>query len=237
MEPQSPVVLLVDDEPGMRELLRMYCETAGLQTVEAGDAAAALSLSRRHTVSMVILDWMLPDLSGVELCRILRRSTDVPILMLTARGDVEDRVEGLHAGADDYLSKPFDYRELLARLEALLRRTDAKRSQLTRCGEATLDEAARAFMVRGAPLALTRREFDLLHFLMRHPKRVFNREQLLDLVWGIDYLGDERTVDTHVKSLREKLREAGASQVHIETMRGVGYLYRCEPAQGPAGGE
>lgn len=227
---ESPVILIVDDELEMRELLRLYCESAGFLTLEASDATLAISLIHNHTVSAVILDWMLADQSGLEFCRDLRKTSAVPILMLTARSDVRDRVAGLQAGADDYLSKPFDYRELLARLDALLRRTDMQQSQMKRCGEACLDSATRTLTVQGNSVALTRREFDLLEFLLRHPKRVFDREHLLDLVWGVDYLGDYRTVDTHIKSLREKLRQAGATQIRIETMRGVGYLFRCEPS-------
>ena len=207
-------LLLVEDEPSLRLGLRLALEGAGHRVLEAATAQEAWPLLRE--AELVVLDWMLPDEPGVPL----------PVLMLTARAGVRDRVEGLSRGADDYLVKPFAVEELLARLEALLRR--AGKRKVLRRGPLLLDLERMEARLEGNPLPLTRREFALLAYLAERPGRVCTREELLEAVWGPDYLGTPRTVDQHVLQLREKLGEDPKAPRFLETVRGVGYRFREE---------
>jgi DNA-binding response OmpR family regulator len=218
-------LLVVEDEPAVRMGLRLSLSRAGHQVLEAASAGEAWPLVEQ--ADLVLLDWMLPDEPGVRLLERLRsdgRYETLPVLMLTARSGESDRVEGLNRGADDYLTKPFSTPELLARVQALLRRSG--RSGRIERGALMLDLERHQAYLRGTPLELTRREFDLLAFLARHPGRVYTREELLERVWGQEFMGTARTVDQHVAQLREKLQEDPKSPLYLETLRGVGYRFR-----------
>lgn len=216
-------VLIVDDEARMRELIRLYL-SAEFEVAEAADGLGALRQLHATEPDLVLLDVMMPSLDGWETLKRIREESAVPVIMLTARGDVPDRVQGLRMGADDYLAKPFDGRELVARLQAVLRRStgQAEAAAPVRRGHLLLKPVDRTAEYRGRPLTLTPKEFDLLVLLASHPGQAFPRERLLDRIWGADYDGDARTVDSHVKNLREKLGE-GASLV--ATVWGVGYRF------------
>lgn len=217
-------MLLVEDEAAVRLGLRLALEKAGHQVLEAESARAAWPLLKMAEV--VVLDWRLPDEPGVILLERMReRGLETPVLMLTARGEARDKVEGLRRGADDYLTKPFLVEELLARLEALLRRSQPKR--VIRRGALVLDLDRLEVQLEGRPIPVTRREFELLAFLARRPGRVYTREELLEAVWG-EYLGTPRTVDQHILQLREKLGEDPKAPRFLETVRGVGYRFREE---------
>lgn len=225
-------VLVVDDEPRIRDLLRKYLEAEGFMVGEAADGEAALTEVRHGQWDLVILDIMLPRRDGWEVCREIRKTSDLPVLMLTARGDEVDRVLGLELGADDYIVKPFSPREVVARVKAVLRRVKkggAPGKQLSFAG-VVIEPEARTVTVNGKLLALTPKEFDLLLTLAKAPGRVFRREELLSLVWGYDFYGDSRTVDTHITRLREKLSQAGAPPL-ITTVWGVGYKFEVRDAE------
>lgn len=216
-------ILVVDDEVRMRELLGLYLRRAGMQMTEAGDGTEALLYLEQEPFDLVLLDVMLPDLDGWEVCTRVRGRWQTPVIMLTARGDVNDRLRGLQMGADDYVTKPFDPREVVARVEAVLRRARpaaAPDAAPLALGALRLDLQGRTAQVAGRALLLTPKEFDLLIMLAQHPGVVFKREQLLRQVWGTEYAGEARTVDTHVKNLREKL---GAEAAMLVTVWGVGY--------------
>ena len=222
----APVrLLVVEDEVDLRSLLDRHLERAGFRVRLAEDGREALRIAWAEPLDLVVLDLMLPGIDGVEVCRRLRaepRTAKLPILMLTARGEPTDRVGGLEAGADDYVVKPFHLRELVLRIEAILRRVrgEEDRSALLGYDGLVLDPAARTVAVDGHEVHLTQREFDLLHFLLSHPDRVFTRADLLREVWDYDFEGYDRTVDAHVARLRKKLGSAGA---RIETAWGSGY--------------
>lgn len=220
---KRPKVLIVDDEARMRELIRLYL-TAQFDAVEAPDGLAALRQLHAAEPDLVLLDVMMPHLDGWETLKRIREEASVPVIMLTARGDVPDRVQGLRLGADDYIPKPFDGRELVARIQAVLRRTTGASDAAApiRRGGLVLKPADRWAEYKGRPLSLTPKEFDLLALLAAHPGQAFSRERLLDRIWGADYAGDARTVDSHVKNLREKLGEGAAL---IATVWGVGYRF------------
>ncbi len=218
-------VLLVEDEPSVRLGLRLSLRNAGHQVMEAPTAMDGWNALPE--ADLVVLDWMLPDEPGIRLLERIRndnRFESLPILMLTARSGEPDRVEGLTKGADDYLTKPFSTPELLARVQSLLRRS-GKTGKLERNG-LSLDLERYLAMLDGSELDLTRREFELLNFLARHPGRVYSRDELLERVWGQEFLGTSRTVDQHVAQLREKLREDPKTPRFVETLRGVGYRFR-----------
>ncbi|MFZ5815761.1 MAG: response regulator transcription factor [Bacillota bacterium] len=216
-------VLIVDDEPRMRELIRLYL-AAEFELSEAVDGLSALRQMRAVEPDLVLLDVMMPSLDGWETLKRIREESATPVIMLTARGDVPDRVQGLRMGADDYVAKPFDGRELAARIHAVLRRTSGQVEAALpiRRGGLLLKPAERTAEYRGRALALTPKEFDLLALLASHPGQAFPRERLLDRIWGPDYDGDARTVDSHVKNLREKLGDGAAL---IATVWGVGYRF------------
>jgi DNA-binding response OmpR family regulator len=220
-------VLVVDDDLTVRDVVRRYLERAGHRVLVAGDGAEALRLIGDSRPDLVVLDIMLPGVDGIEVCRRTRRTSSVPIVMLTALGEEEDRVLGLQLGADDYVTKPFSPRELALRVESVLRRSrsaaPAASGELID-GDLRLDTAARVATRDGEPLALTLREFDLLAFLMANRGTAFSRVDLLDRVWGWNF-GDQSTVTVHVRRLREKVEDDPARPIRIATVWGVGYRY------------
>ncbi len=221
----QPLILVVDDEPHITQLARMYLEREGYQVHSVADGEAALEAVASLNPDAVVLDIMLPKLDGLEVCRRLRAENNpVPIIMLTARGDDYDKILGLELGADDYLTKPFNPRELVARVKALLRRRDRFAAQTSqapvRLGNTSVDPAAREVRINDQPIPLRAQEFDLLWTLVQHRGMVLSREQLLRLAWGYDYIGQTRTVDVHIAHLRKKL---AGSDLRIETVTGVGY--------------
>lgn len=223
-------VLLVEDETSVREALRFHLERSGY-TVRAC-ATALEGWANLSGADVVVLDWMLPDEAGIAWLRRLRDSSfaALPVLMLTARASEMDRVEGLDAGADDYLTKPFSAAELAARVRALLRRSSSDRPRgALRVGLLELNLDAGSSMFAGQELTLTRREFDLLAFLAAHPGRVYSRQELLDKVWGVDFIGGERTVDQHITQLRAHLGDEPSEPAYLETVRGKGYRMRSKP--------
>ena len=217
------LILLVDDEPNIVELAGLYLEKEGYRSTSAADGAAALEAVRQHKPAAIVLDLMLPELDGYEVCRRLRAAGDAtPIIMLTARDDDVDKIVGLEIGADDYMTKPFNPKELVARVKALLRRS-ARQDQPTaplHLADLTVDPARREVTVDGQQVELRAQEFDLLVAFVQHQGLVMERPQLLRLAWGYDYYGETRTVDVHVAHLRKKL---AGGQVKIETVTGVGY--------------
>ncbi len=220
----SELILLVDDEPSIIQLARMYLERDGFRIHEAGDGESALEITERQKPALIVLDVMLPGLDGFEVCRQLRGAgNQTPIIMLTARDEDIDKILGLELGADDYLTKPFNPRELVARVKAILRRSDNRQAvdgKPLRRGDLTIDPVSREARLAERTLDLRTQEFDLLLTLAQQPGRVFSREQLLQLAWGFDFYGQTRTVDVHIAHLRKKL-EGGS--VRIETITGVGY--------------
>jgi DNA-binding response OmpR family regulator len=220
----SELILLVDDEPSIIKLARMYFERDGFRVLEAVDGEAALEAIAKHHPALIVLDVMLPKLDGLDVCRKLRASGDqTPIIMLTARDEDIDKILGLELGADDYLTKPFNPRELTARVKAVLRRSDNKKQgdgKPIHRGDLSIDPTSREASIASRTLDLRTQEFDLLLTLAEQPGRVFTREQLLQLAWGFDFYGQTRTVDVHIAHLRKKL-EGGS--VVIETVTGVGY--------------
>ena len=220
--------LVVEDEENLLEALRYNLERDGYSTLTAADGAAGLETARAAQPDLIILDVMLPGLDGLEVCRILRRETDAPILMLTAKGEEIDRVVGLELGADDYVTKPFSMRELMARVRALMRRPRRQagsKSEPLRAGPLTLDPEAHSAWLGDDELRLKPREFDLLTLFMRNPGRAFTRDQILESLWGHNYIGDARTVDVHVRWLRAKIEAEPSSPARIITIRGVGYRF------------
>lgn len=236
-----PTVLVVDDEANIRELVTVYLTAAGFDVLTAEDGPAGLELARGSSPDLVVLDIMLPGLDGTQLCRAIRETSRVPIVMLTARDTDLDKVALLEAGADDYVTKPFSPPELIARIRAVLRRTSGSdggalagegpgcvRGDAILLGGLAIDSDAREVRVDGAPVALTAKEFDLLHAMARDAGVVFTRERLLEVAWGFSEWVDARGVDVHVRHIREKLGDDAASPRFVETVRGVGYRVRRE---------
>jgi DNA-binding response OmpR family regulator len=247
-------ILLVDDEPTLRETLAEALEGEGWSVVTAADGAEALERFRSERPDLVLLDVMLPEISGIEVCRILRAESDVPIVMLTARDSEVDKVVGLELGADDYVTKPFSLRELTARIRAIFRRAERDEGRARgagtrgaqpaagrpepveavaveppppiRVGRVEVDLAGRRILREGVPIPLKPKAFELLAFLLRHPGQAFSRDQLLERVWGSDYPGATRTVDVHVHWLRAAIEPDPAHPTIIETVRGLGYVLR-----------
>jgi DNA-binding response OmpR family regulator len=225
----EPTILVVDDEPSIREVVSIYLERAGYQVVVADDGQAALEALERQPPDLVVLDLMLPEVDGLEITRRLRATGDIPIIMLTARREETDRILGLEMGADDYVVKPFSPRELVSRVNAVLRRTRGsmpKKDDLALAFDGLrIDPRTRLVEVDGVEKALTAKEFDLLWVLARHPRQVFNRDQLLDLVWGLTEYIDPSTVTVHVRRLREKIEADPSDPRHVQTVWGVGYKF------------
>jgi DNA-binding response OmpR family regulator len=253
-EPTRPKILVVDDEPSLRDALSYTLRKDGYEVVLAANGHEALQLARRQQPDAVVLDVMLPGLDGLQVCRILRAESTVPILLLSAKGEEIDRVVGLEVGADDYLAKPFAMRELLARIRAMLRRVEMSKPHLAGAsadpriretgssiapllpsrsgpaveppvvlGDLTVDRARRLATIGGRALNLRPKEFDLLYFLASHPDVVHSREVLLHRVWGYDFPIDTRTVDVHVRWIRQKIESDPSNPTRLETVRGVGY--------------
>jgi len=219
-------ILAVDDDTRILDLLRRGLTYEGYTVDVVEDGAAALTVARDHPPDLVVLDWMLPGLDGLEVCRRLRAGGDVPILLLTARGGVPDKVTGLDSGADDYLVKPFSFDELLARVRALLRRRQAASSpSALRVGRLSIDPAAREVSYDGHTVEVTGKEFDVLELLMRHPRQVVSRGQFYDRIWDYDFGGESNILEVYIRYLRQKLEKAGAAGM-IQTVRGVGYMLR-----------
>ena len=217
-------ILVVDDEDNIIDLAKLYLEREGFRVEAAADGAQALEKIRDLKPALVVLDIMLPEVDGLEVCRRTRAESDVPIIMLTARDEDIDKIVGLELGADDYMTKPFNPRELVARVKAILRRADStarRDDQPLHVGDVTIDPARREVTVAGAPVSLRTKEFDLILTFAEHKGIVLTRTQLLDLVWGFDFYGQTRTVDVHVAHLRKRL--SASKTVRIETVTGVGY--------------
>jgi two-component system phosphate regulon response regulator PhoB len=229
----KPQILVVEDEPGLVEMLAYNLEREGFQTATAGNGEEALLMAAERTPHLILLDWMLPLMSGLEVCRQLRRnpkSRDIPIIMLTARGEEADRVRGLNSGADDYIVKPFSPAELIARVRAVLRRTSPSLGEeVLRFGDIVMDLAGHRVRRNGRHVHLGPTEFRLLRHFMQHPGRVFSREQLLDLVWGHDVYVELRTVDVHIRRLRKALNDENDEDV-IRTVRSAGYAMDLKTA-------
>lgn len=221
-------VLVVDDEPGIRRVLTGYLRADGFEVLEAGTGAEALRLARRAAPDLVLLDVMLPDLDGIEVLRQLRAASAVYVILVTARTEEADTLVGLAVGADDYVTKPFSPREVVARVKAVLRRQRGPDLGRLAFDSLLVDIDARTVTVRGEPVTLTALEFDLLVALARAPGRVFSRRQLLEQVWGPDFFGDERVVDVHIRNLRRRLGDDAAAPLLIGTVRSVGYRFLGE---------
>jgi DNA-binding response OmpR family regulator len=222
-------ILVVDDEPQILEVLKLYLTRDGFRVHTANDGNAALAAFDAHTPDLIVLDLMLPKLDGLEVFKRLRAKRAVPIIMLTARGDEVDRVLGLELGADDYIVKPFSPREVVARVKNVLRRAaspadDGTDKPIT-YDDLQIDPRTRTVHAHGKPIELTSKEFDLLHFLARHPRQVFTRAQLLDKVWGYEFFGDASTVTVHIRRLREKIETNPAEPRYLATVWGVGYKF------------
>jgi two-component system, OmpR family, response regulator MprA len=218
-------VLVVDDDPMILRMMRRVLEIDGYSVALAPDGDEALDVVRREDIDLLILDVMMPGLDGFEVCRAVRRESIIPILLLTARDEATDKVHGLDCGADDYVVKPFNPDELMARVRALLRRAQPRQPDVLRFEDVELVPSAREARRGGENLELTAREFELLELFLRHPRRVLSREQILQDVWGFDYLGDSNLVDVRIKYLRDKLESGGRPRL-IQTVRGAGYALR-----------
>lgn len=223
-------ILLVEDERPLREALADALVAEGFTVEQTGTGAAGLAAFRAHTPDLVLLDLMLPEMSGVEVCRAIRTNSSVPIIMVTAKASETDRIAGLNLGADDYVTKPFSSRELSARIRAVLRRGGAapapSRERLVRIGEAEIDLDGQRILRNGAVVHVKPKAFQLLAFLIANAGRVYSREQLLDRVWGYDYAGETRTVDVHMHALRRAVEATPAHPVALQTVRNIGYVLR-----------
>jgi two-component system, OmpR family, response regulator ResD len=218
-------ILVVDDEFEMRQLLRLYLQQEGFAVEEAENGKEAYEKFIKHEYHLMILDVMMPLLDGWETLEQVRKVSDLPVIMLTAKGTVKDKVAGLSKGADDYLVKPFEAEELVARVHALLRRThqSEEKENLLKYDGIIVDLNARNVIYNDKKVSLTQTEFDLLRVLLKHKGNVLSREQLVELIWGIEFTGEDRTVDSHIKNLRDKLKAAGAHEQPVKTVWGIGY--------------
>jgi two-component system response regulator VicR len=226
-ESMTPKILVVDDEIPVTDLIKYNLEKTNYQVLVAHDGEAALQIARETNPDLILLDLMLPRIDGLDVCRELRKTSQVPIIMVTARGEEADRVIGLELGADDYLTKPFSMRELLARIKAVLRRNQPDHGNLKTALNGPhglrLDEEGRSVTLDGNDFPLTRLEFDLIQYLLLHRGQVLTREQLLSQAWGYDFVGDTRAVDSAIKRLRKKFQNQKPETIFIETIRGFGY--------------
>ena len=225
------LIYLVDDEPNIRRLVSLGLKESGFETADFSDGNSLLYAVQQKMPDAVILDWMMPPPDGIAVCTALRENPatrHLPIIMLTARGDEVDKVVGLEFGADDYITKPFGLKELVARVRALLRREEYMKSpaaKVLRIGDLTLDTASHKVKKRGQLIELSHKEFELLCQLMEHAGQVISRDTLLDRVWDIDFYGDTRTVDVHIRYLRQKIEDVPEAPVYIQTVRGSGYRF------------
>lgn len=222
-----PTVLVVDDEPIVRDVIVRYLRREGFDTLEAGDGDAARRLIDKGEPELVVLDLMLPGTDGLSLCRWIRRQGDLPVIMLTARGEEADRIVGLEVGADDYVAKPFSARELVMRVKAVLRRAQPRQTNARPlvCDGFELDPLSRDVVRDGTVLSLTAKEFDLLYFMASHPRQVFSRSQLMASVWGYEAALDTGTLTVHMRRLRAKVERDPSNPRHLETVWGVGYRF------------
>lgn len=230
-------VLVVDDEWNMRNLLRIYLMKEGFEIQEASTGSEALSIIKKQAFDVILLDVMMPDMDGWQVCRKIRETSTVPVLMLTARTETKDKVQGLGLGADDYVTKPFDPEELMARIYALLRRSALTQTQTVaetrfEFPGISIQPEGRQVSVQGHALEVTQKEFDLLVTLAGKSQRVFTREELVEKVWGFDYFGEYRVVDTHIKNIREKVQKAGLFYNPIQTVWGIGYKFQAPGESG-----
>lgn len=228
-EPRRVRILVVDDDDNVRHLVSAYLEREGYEVTEAADGHAAVREVERSCPDLIVLDLMLPGIGGLQVARKLTATRDVPILMLTARGEEDDVLRGFEAGADDYLVKPFSPKVLIARVRAILRRTGLEAEEPEgplEVGDLVIDTKSREVRVAGREVELTNIEFDLLRVLAEHQGWVYSREQLLEQVWGYDYLGDSRVVDVHIANLRKKINDDPADPKYVRTVRGVGYKFQ-----------
>ena len=228
--PARPRVLIVEDEESLLFTLAHSMKREGYTVFTANRGDDGLKLAREEKPDLILLDVMLPGMDGIQVCRLLRRDSDVPIIMLTALGGESDRVAGLDTGADDYMPKPFGMRELMARVRALLRRSAPRAvpdtgPSVVRSGDLQLDRARHEVIRDGRVLRMKPKEFELLLFFLEHPGRVFSREQILNEVWGYDFYGGPRTVDVHIRWLRQKIEDDPANPTRLKTVRGSGYLF------------
>ena len=220
-------ILIADDDAHIAELIKLYFEKDGFTTVTANNGRTAVELFKSEAPSIVILDVMMPEMDGWQVCREIRRVSNIPIIMLTAKGETFDKVLGLELGADDYMVKPFEPKELIARVKAVLRRSDTKETTAEKeivFPNLTINLSNYELKISGNIVEVPPKELELLYFLASNPNRVFTREQLLEVVWGFDYFGDSRTVDVHIKRLREKLEDVEANW-QLKTVWGVGYKF------------
>lgn len=220
-------IMIVDDDANISELIRLYLDKEGFATVCAPNGKIALEKFKNEVPALIILDIMMPEMDGWQVCREIRKTSDVPIIMLTAKGETFDKVLGLELGADDYMVKPFDTKELVARVKAVLRRFEAKDSKATQeisFQNLSVNLSNYELKLNGKMIEIPPKELELLYYLASNPNRVFTREQLLEEVWGFDYFGDSRTVDVHIKRLREKL-EGVEGNWQLKTVWGVGYKF------------
>ncbi len=223
-------ILIVDDDTNICELLRLYMEKEGYKTFIVNDGEAAVEAAKKENIDLVLLDVMLPKLDGWQVCREIRKFSEVPIIMVTAKGEVFDKVLGLELGADDYIAKPFDTKEVVARVKAVLRRSapESKNDvKLLQYDKLQINLTTYELIVDGKAVDTPPKELELIYHLANNPNRVYKRDQLLDEVWGFDYYGDSRTVDVHIKRLREKL-EGVSSQWNLKTVWGVGYKFETK---------
>ena len=218
-------ILVVDDDPNILKVMQRGLGFEGYRVQVAASGEDALAAAREAEPDLIILDLMLPGVDGIDVCKRLRGGLNTPILMLTARDAVRDKIAGLEAGADDYLAKPFVFDELVARVRALLRRAAPEGPEVLRMGDLELDSGTREVTRGGRKLQLTAREYELLEFLLRHPRQVLTRDLIFQRVWGFDFLGESNVIDVHIRALREKLEASGEPQL-IQTVRGAGYALR-----------
>ena len=226
-------ILIVEDEPAIRDMVAFALRKAGMDPAHAADARGAQSMIAERVPDLILLDWMLPGMSGLEFARRLRKedlTRDVPIIMLTARGEETDRVGGFEAGVDDYVVKPFSPRELIARINAVMRRTHGVEEGVVSIGALKIDSGAHRVYANDAIVPIGPTEYRLLHFFMTHPERVYSRSQLLDYVWGGSVYVEERTVDVHIRRLRKTLEPFGCEEL-VQTVRGSGYRFSTTPSE------
>ena len=223
-----PKILLVEDEQALRETLMFLLESEGYEVIEAEDGAAAITQFEKHGADLILLDLMLPKLSGKEVCKQIRLTSDVPVIMLTAKDTEIDKVIGFEIGADDYVTKPYSKTELLARMKAVLRRNGGPRAAengILEAGPVKMDIERHLVYFNGEKVAMPLKEFELLELLLENRNRVLTRGQIIDRVWGSNYFGDTKTLDVHIKRLRSKIEEDPARPAHLLTVRGLGYKY------------
>ena len=224
-------ILLMDDDENICKVIRLYLEKEGMNVQVAHDGAAGLELFHKEAPNLVLLDIMMPGMDGIEVIKQIRKESSTPVIMLTAKGDDMDKILGLEYGADDYITKPFNILEVKARIKAIMRRTEKKgaeqtKSKVIQAGDLTMDCEARRVNIAGREVNLTAKEFDVLELLIFHPNKVYSRENLLNIVWGYEYPGDVRTVDVHIRRLREKIEINPSDPQYVHTKWGVGYYFQ-----------